>query len=571
MEKFVFFFGQNRVVFLYLQPMCPGRSSKRTKFIFVTGGVLSSLGKGLAAASIGALLESRGLSVTFQKLDPYINVDPGTMNPFQHGEVFVTDDGAETDLDLGHYERYTSAVMAQKNNYTSGRIYYSVINRERRGEYLGGTVQVIPHVTDEIKRAIRQLENDVDVAIIEIGGTIGDIESLPFLEAIRQFRYDVGRENSVFIHVTLVPYIKTAGEVKTKPTQHSVKELRAIGIQPDFLLCRSEKPLNHELKAKIALFCNVDPEAVISACDVSNIYEVPLCFHEEGLDEKILERLNIWTGAPRLEAWQELVERIKHPTHKVVIGITGKYVDLTESYKSLHEALVHGGVANDAKVELRYVSAEEIEEKGAEELLAGCHGILVPGGFGNRGVAGKIKAITYAREQKIPFFGICLGMQLAVVEFARNIVGMADADSAEFSPHTGHPVIYLMKEWFDYRTNRVEVRDESSNMGGTLRLGAYPCHLKPDTFAHAAYGENTISERHRHRYEFNPEFRESLTEKGLIISGTSPDDTLVEIVELADHPWFLGCQFHPEFKSRPMAPHPLFKAFIKAALQYSKS
>jgi CTP synthase len=551
--------------------MSPGRTNKKTKFIFVTGGVLSSLGKGLAAAAIGALLESRGLSVTFQKLDPYINVDPGTMNPFQHGEVYVTDDGAETDLDLGHYERYTTANMAQKNNYTSGRIYYSVISKERRGEYLGGTVQVIPHVTDEIKRAIRQLENDVDVAIIEIGGTIGDIESLPFLEAIRQFRYDVGRENSIFIHVTLVPYIKTAGEFKTKPTQHSVKELRAIGIQPDFLLCRSEKPLSEDLKAKIALFCNVDTGAVISACDVTNIYEVPLCFHDEGLDEKILERLNIWTGAPRLEPWRELVEKIRHPKHKVIIGITGKYVELTESYKSLHEALVHGAVANDAKVELRYVSAEEIQEKGAESLLEGCHGILVPGGFGNRGVAGKIKAITCAREKRIPFFGICLGMQLAVVEFARNIAGMKDADSTEFNPHTTHPVIYLMKEWFDYRTNRVEVRDEGSAMGGTLRLGAYPCHLKSSTFAHAAYNQSNIFERHRHRYEFNPEFREILTEKGLIISGTSPDDTLVEIVELAGHPWFLGCQFHPEFKSRPMEPHPLFREFIKAALHFSGS
>jgi CTP synthase len=549
--------------------MCPNRSTKRTKFIFVTGGVLSSLGKGLAAASIGALLESRGLSVTFQKLDPYINVDPGTMNPFQHGEVFVTDDGAETDLDLGHYERYTTANMAQKNNYTSGRIYYSVISKERRGEYLGGTVQVIPHITDEIKGAIRQLENDVDVAIIEIGGTIGDIESLPFLEAIRQFRYDVGRENSIFIHVTLVPYIKTAGEFKTKPTQHSVKELRAIGIQPDFLLCRSEKPLNEDLKAKIALFCNVDTGAVISACDVTNIYEVPLCFNNEGLDEKILERLNIWTGAPRLEPWRELVDKIRNPKHRVTIAITGKYVELTESYKSLHEALVHGAVANDARVELRYVSAEEIQEKGAENLLDGCHGILVPGGFGNRGVAGKIKAITCARERKIPFFGICLGMQLAVVEFARHIAGMEDADSTEFNPQTTHPVIYLMKEWFDYRTNRVEVRNESSAMGGTLRLGAYPCQLRPATFAHMAYLQSNIFERHRHRYEFNPEFRDVLTDKGLVISGTSPDDTLVEIIELTDHPWFLGCQFHPEFKSRPMQPHPLFREFIKAALHFS--
>lgn len=544
--------------------------NKRTKFIFITGGVLSSLGKGLAAAAIGALLESRGLTVTFQKLDPYINVDPGTMNPFQHGEVYVTDDGAETDLDLGHYERYTTAVMGQKNNYTSGRIYHSVITKERRGEYLGGTVQVIPHVTDEIKTAIRQLDGDVDVAIIEIGGTIGDIESLPFLEAIRQFRNDVGRENSLFIHVTWVPFIKTAGEVKTKPTQHSVKELRAIGIQPDILLCRTANALSKELKAKISLFCNVDTDAVVTAMDVDNIYEVPICFHKEGLDAKILDLLNVWTGAPRLSPWNELIDKIKNPTHTVLIGIIGKYVELKESYKSLHEALVHGGVSNDARVELRYVNAEDLEENDPDQMLAGCHGILVPGGFGNRGVLGKMKAITYAREQKIPFFGICLGMQLSVVEFARNIAGMDDAHSTEFDQHTTHPVIYLMKEWFDYRLNAIQTRDELSDMGGTLRLGAYPCKLFKSTLAREAYGENQIEERHRHRYEFNPEFREQLVEKGLVISGASPDNNLVEIVELADHPWFLGCQFHPEFKSRPMAPHPLFRDFIKAALKFSK-
>ena len=547
--------------------MNSSKSSTRTKYIFVTGGVLSSLGKGLAAAAIGALLESRGLSVTFQKLDPYINVDPGTMNPFQHGEVFVTDDGAETDLDLGHYERYTNAVLGQRNNYTSGRIYYSVISKERRGEYLGGTVQVIPHITDEIKNAIKQFDGDVDVAIIEIGGTIGDIESLPFLEAIRQFRFDVGRENSLFIHVTLVPYIKTAGEVKTKPTQHSVKELRAIGIQPDILLCRTELPLGDDLKRKIALFCNVPPEAVITAQDVSSIYEVPLRFQDQGLDELVLRLLNIWTRAPRLDPWRDLLRRIKEPARKVTIGIIGKYVDLTESYKSLHEALVHGGVANDARVDLRYVSAEEIEEKGTA-LLEGCHGILVPGGFGNRGIQGKVMAVTYARENKVPFFGICLGMQMAVVEFARNIAGMADADSTEFSRATTHPVIYLMKEWFDYRTNKVQVRDELSEMGGTLRLGAYPCRLHAGTLAAMAYGAEEIEERHRHRYEFNPEFRDTLVEKGLIISGTSPDNNLVEIVELADHPWFLGCQFHPEFKSKPMKPHPLFREFIAAALKF---
>ncbi len=554
---------------LYWEPMKPVNNKHRTKFIFVTGGVLSSLGKGLAAASIGALLESRGLTVTFQKLDPYINVDPGTMNPFQHGEVYVTDDGAETDLDLGHYERYTHAVLAQRNNYTSGRIYYSVITKERRGEYLGGTVQVIPHITDEIKNAVIQLDGDVDVAIIEIGGTIGDIESLPFLEAIRQLRSDLGRENTLYIHVTLVPFIKTAGEVKTKPTQHSVKELRAIGIQPDILLCRTESKLSNDLKAKIALFCNVEADAVITARDVDNIYEVPLCFHDEGLDDKVLEKLNIWTGSPRLEHWQELVRKIKHPSRHVLIGIIGKYVELRESYKSLHEALVHGGVANDAHVELRYVSAEDIEEKGAEGLLSGCHGILVPGGFGSRGVKGKIQAVTYARENKIPYFGICLGMQLAVIEFSRNIAGLENANSTEFDQQTPYPVIYFIKEWYDYRTDEVQIRDESTDMGGTLRLGAYPCRLQKDTFAYKAYGVDDIEERHRHRYEFNNKYRKQLEDKGLVVSGTSPDDKLVEIIELADHPWFLGCQFHPEFKSRPMAPHPLFRDFIKAALDYS--
>ena len=550
--------------------MDSSKPTTRTKFIFITGGVLSSLGKGLAAASIGALLESRGLTVTFQKLDPYINFDPGTMNPFQHGEVFVTDDGAETDLDMGHYERYTNAVMAQINNYTSGRIYYSVISKERRGEYLGGTVQVIPHITDEIKNAILQLADTVDVAIIEIGGTIGDIEGLPFLEAIRQFRYDVGRNNSLFIHVTLVPYIKTAGEVKTKPTQHSVKELRAIGIQPDILLCRTQSVLTKSLKEKIALFTNVPTDAVITAKDVKSIYEVPVLFHKEGLDDKILELLNIWTGAPRMEPWENLVKRIKNPKHNVTIGIIGKYVDLTESYKSLHEALVHGGIANDTKVELLYVSADELEDSGSTDALDGCDGILVPGGFGKRGVEGKIMGVTHARTKKVPYFGICLGMQLAVVEFSRNIAGMKGAHSTEFDKKTKYPVIYLMKEWFDYRTKQIQVRDEASDMGGTLRLGSYPCNLVDATLAHTAYAQDEIQERHRHRYEFNPEHREELVANGLIISGTSPDNTLVEIIELADHPWFLGCQFHPEFKSKPMKPHPLFKDFIKAALHYSQ-
>lgn len=545
------------------------QQTTKTKFIFITGGVLSSLGKGLAAAAIGALLESRGLTITMQKLDPYINVDPGTMNPFQHGEVYVTDDGAETDLDLGHYERYTSAKLGQKHNYTSGRIYHSVITKERQGKYLGGTVQVIPHITDEIKRSIKQLDGDADIAIIEIGGTIGDIEGLPFLEAIRQFRLDVGRENSVFIHVTWVPFLKTAGEVKTKPTQHSVKELRAIGIQPDILLCRTEIQLSMELKSKISLFCNVPTDAVITAKDVESIYEVPLCFHKEGLDDKILQLLNVWTGAPRIEPWEELVYRIKNPSHRVLIGIIGKYVDLRESYKSLHEALVHGGVANDVQVELRYVNAEDLENKPAEELLSGCHGILVPGGFGRRGVDGKLRAVTYARENKVPFFGICLGMQLAVIEFART-VGMKDANSNEFTADTKHNVIYLMKEWFDHRTNQTQIRDETSEMGGTLRLGSYPCRLAAGTFAHQAYGEEEINERHRHRYEFNNTFRQELVEKGLVISGTSPDDSLVEIIELGDHPWFLGCQFHPEFQSRPMTPHPLFRDFIKSSLTFSR-
>ena len=540
--------------------------TKRTKFIFITGGVLSSLGKGLAAASLGALLESRGMKITFQKLDPYINVDPGTMNPFQHGEVYVTDDGAETDLDMGHYERYTDAVMAQINNYTSGRIYYSVIQKERRGEYLGGTVQVIPHVTDEIKNAVLQLDGTADIAIIEIGGTIGDIEGLPFVEAIRQLRGDLGREYTLFIHLTLVPYIKAAGEVKTKPTQHSVKELLASGIQPDILVCRTEQPLNKELKKKIALFCNVEPDSVITAIDVESIYEVPLHLHEEGLDDRVLEKLGIWTGAPYVKPWEELVARIKNPQHHVVIGVTGKYVELKESYKSLHEALVHGGIANNARVELRYISAEDLETGDPATLLAGCDGILVPGGFGSRGTEGKIRAITYARENKVPFFGICLGMQLSVVEFSRNIANMDRANSTELDPETPAPVIYLMKEWFDFRTKKKETRDENCNMGGTLRLGACPCVLKEGTLAHKAYRKDEISERHRHRYEFNNKFRDQLEQAGLVISGTSPDGDLVEIVELADHPWFLGCQFHPEFKSKPMKPHPLFREFIKAAL-----
>ncbi len=541
----------------------------RSKFIFITGGVLSSLGKGLAAASIGALMESRGLTVTFLKFDPYINVDPGTMNPFQHGEVYVTDDGAETDLDLGHYERYTHARMSNKNNYTTGRIYYSVILKERRGDYLGSTVQVIPHITDEIKSTITALADGVDVVITEVGGTVGDIESLPFLEAIRQFKGDVGRENVLYIHLTLVPYISTAGELKTKPTQHSVKELREIGIQPDILLCRTDRFLPREIKAKIALFCNVEQDAVITAKDVETIYEVPLVFHQEGLDEKIVEKLNMWTRAPDLSMWEELVRRLKNPKEEVTIAIVGKYVHLKDSYKSLNEALVHGGLMNDCRVNLLYVDSEQIEEKGVEAVIPKeVDGILVPGGFGSRGIEGKIEAIRYARERGIPFFGICLGMQLAVVEYARNVAGMSGAHSSEFDPNTPYPVIYLMKRWFDYRKGGVVLRDETSEKGGTMRLGAYPCHLKEGSFAHKAYGEEVIYERHRHRYEFNNRYREALEGKGLRVSGLSPDGELVEVVECPDHPWFLGCQFHPEFKSRIWDPHPLFRDFIRASLEY---
>ncbi len=540
---------------------------RQTKFIFITGGVLSSLGKGLAAASIGALMESRGLRVTLQKLDPYINVDPGTMNPFQHGEVFVTDDGAETDLDLGHYERFTHARLGKKNNFTSGSVYYSVIMKERRGEYLGGTVQVIPHITDEIKSCIRGSSDSLDIAIVEIGGTVGDIESLPFLEAIRQFRNDVGRENAMFVHVTLVPYLPTSGEVKTKPTQHSVKELRGIGIQPDILLCRTEKQLSAEIKAKIAHFCNVDKDGVITAKDVDCIYEVPLLFHAEGLDEKIVKLLNIWTRAPVLDDWEDLVRRMKNPLYSARIAIVGKYIDLKESYKSLNEALVHGAATHNVKLQLDYVDSEDVEKEGGEALLEDADGVLVPGGFGQRGVEGKIKAIRYARENKIPFLGICLGMQLATVEFARNVAGLDEAHSMEFDAHTPHPVIYLMREWFDYKNNTVIRRDENFEYGGTMRLGAYPCALEPESFAFSAYQLPEISERHRHRYEFNNKYREILAEHGLRFTGLSPDRNLVEVIELPDHPWFLGCQFHPEFKSRPMEPHPIFAAFAGKALE----
>jgi CTP synthase len=542
---------------------------KTAKFIFVTGGVLSSLGKGLASASIGALLESRGLTVTIQKLDPYINVDPGTMNPFQHGEVFVTDDGAETDLDLGHYERFTHARLGKNNNFTTGKIYDQVITKERRGDYLGGTVQVIPHITDEIKNSIRLASQDVDVAIIEIGGTIGDIESLPFLEAIRQFRTDAGKQNVLYIHLTLVPYIGTAGELKTKPTQHSVKELRSIGIQPDILLCRTDRYLSEDIKAKIALFCNVGTDAVITAKDVECIYEVPLIFHKEGLDNKIIELLNIWTRTPRLEDWEGLCEQIKHPEYAVTIAIVGKYVDLTESYKSLNEALSHGGLPNRCRVDLSFVDSETISPDTCSHALSQADGILVPGGFGSRGIEGKICAARYARENQIPYFGICLGMQIAVVEFARHVAELEGAHSSEIEPSTPYPVIYLMTEWYDEQTQTVQKRDAHSAKGGTMRLGAYPCRVAKDTLAFNAYGNANISERHRHRYEFNNEYAELLVNNGLVISGTSPSGDLVEIIELKEHPWFLGCQFHPEFKSRPMNPHPLFREFIRAALNHS--
>jgi CTP synthase len=544
--------------------------AKDTKYIFVTGGVLSSLGKGLASAAIGALLESRGLTVTIQKLDPYINVDPGTMNPFQHGEVFVTDDGTETDLDLGHYERFTHARMGKDNNFTTGKIYHSVITKERQGEYLGGTVQVIPHITDEIKNSIKLAADEVDVVIVEIGGTIGDIESLPFLEAIRQFRTDVGKENVLYIHLTLVPYIGTAGEVKTKPTQHSVKELRSIGIQPNILLCRTDRFLSKDIKAKIALFCNVSIEEVITAKDVDHIYEVPLIFHQEGLDVKIIELLNIWTRNPQLDNWEELIKKIKAPKHSVTIAVVGKYVDLTESYKSLNEALYHGGIANDSKVNLNFVDSEKLDSATCSQMLTDADGILVPGGFGGRGIEGKICAANFARVNKVPYFGICLGMQIAVIEFARHVAGLENANSSEFDQNTPHPVIYLMREWFDERSQTVQRRDDLSAKGATMRLGAYSCHIGTDSLAYQAYQKEEISERHRHRYEFNNDFLDRLKEAGMVISGTSPNGELVEIVEIGDHPWFLGCQFHPEFKSRPMEPHPLFRDFIGAALKNSQ-
>jgi CTP synthase len=540
--------------------MTTGKKAGQTKYIFVTGGVVSSLGKGLASASIGNLLESRGLTVTFLKLDPYINVDPGTMNPYQHGEVYVTDDGAETDLDLGHYERFTSVVMSQKNNSTAGKIYHSVITKERRGDYLGGTVQVVPHVTDEIKSAIRNVANGVDVVIVEIGGTVGDIESLPFLEAIRQFPFDVGRDNVLYIHVTLVPFIKTADELKTKPTQHSVNKLREIGIQPNILLCRTDRQLTVDIKKKIALFSNLEKEAVITAKDVDTIYEVPIVFHEEGLDERIIQQLHLNSQPPQLAQWKELVERIRHPKHKTRIALVGKYIELKESYKSLCEALTHGGLPHHCGVEVMWVDAEEIERKGAESFLKKGDGILIPGGFGNRGIEGKIEAIRYARESKTPFLGICLGMQCAVIEFGRNVAGLKEANSSEFDPKTPQPVIDLIPSQKDLDAK-----------GGTMRLGAYPCELKKDSLAYRAYQTDLVAERHRHRYEFNNRYLETFKQAGMTVSGLYPKEQLVEIIELPDHPWFLATQFHPEFRSRPTAPHPIFREFIKAALLNSQN
>ena len=527
-------------------------SSNKVKYIFVTGGVLSSLGKGIAAASIGSLLECSGLKITLLKLDPYINVDPGTMNPLQHGEVFVTDDGAETDLDLGHYERFTRAKMRRVNNVTAGRIYHNVIQKERRGEYLGSTVQVIPHITDEIKHHIREVGKGVDVVICEIGGTVGDIESLPFLEAIRQFRFDIKSKNILYVHLTLIPYIKTSGELKTKPTQHSVQKLREIGIQPDILLCRTEQKLAKNLKSKIALFCNVDVDSVITAMDVKNIYEVPLSLEDEGLSDMIVSKLGISVKKPNLAPWKQVVQTLNKPkSGEVNIAVVGKYIDLQDSYKSLTEALIHGGISNDVGVNIHWLDAGTLDSETNLSVLECYDGILVPGGFGERGIEGKIKAIQYARENRVPFFGICLGMHCAVIEFARSVVQLQRANSAEFAPNSPELIIDLLPD-----------QNAKGNKGGTMRLGEYPCQLRKNSNAFKAYGMREVYERHRHRYEFNNRYRIQLEEAGLKFSGLSPNGNLVEIIELEDHPWFLAGQFHPEFKSSPMEPHPLFKAFI---------
>ncbi len=527
------------------------------KYIFVTGGVVSSLGKGIAAASIGCLLESRGLKVCLQKFDPYLNVDPGTMSPFQHGEVFVTDDGAETDLDLGHYERFTHSPLSQANNLTSGRIYERIIARERRGDYLGKTVQVIPHVTDEIKANARKVADGADVVIVEIGGTVGDIESLPFLEAIRQLRHELGRHNAIFVHLTLVPWIAAAQELKTKPTQHSVKEIRAIGIQPDVLICRSERPLGDDLKAKIALFCDVDEEAVIAAPDVASVYEIPLVFAGQELDTKILSMLNLEAADRDLTRWTDMLDRMRNPVDTVDIALVGKYVEYEDSYKSLKEALLHGALAHRLKVQFHWIEAQDLVWPDCKEKMAAFDGILVPGGFGSRGIEGMLLSIRFAREERVPYFGICLGMQTMVIEFARNVCGLNGANSTEFDSAPQHRVIYKLRE--------LKGVDE---LGGTMRLGAYDCKLASNSQARVAYGEPLISERHRHRYEFNREYQKTLEENGLRITGESPDGSYVEICELPEHPWYLGCQFHPEFKSKPLEPHPLFKSFIAAAHSY---
>lgn len=532
-----------------------------TKYIFITGGVVSSLGKGITAASLGCLLKNRGLKVSIQKFDPYINVDPGTMSPYQHGEVFVTEDGAETDLDLGHYERFIDVNLTQNSSITTGKIYWSVITKERRGDYLGGTVQVIPHITNEIKSRIQRVakEGNFDVVISEIGGTVGDIEGLPFLEAIRQLKHDLGRDNVLYIHVTLVPYLGMAGELKTKPTQHSVKELRSIGIQPDIIVCRTEKPLTGDIKEKIALFCNVEPEAVVQNIDADTIYDVPLLLEKEGLDDLVVDMLRLDCGELDMSEWEQLVYKVRNPKHKVRIALVGKYVELHDAYLSVAEALCHGSIANEAKLDIKWVHSAHVTEENVEEYLKDADGILIPGGFGDRGIDGKISAIKYAREKGVPLLGICLGMQLSVVEFARNVLGLEDAHSSELNPRTAHPVIDLMPEQKDIE-----------DLGGTMRLGLYPCRIARGTKAFEAYGEEIIYERHRHRYEFNNEYREALSQNGLIISGLSPDERLVEMIELKDHPWFVGCQFHPEFKSRPNRPHPLFRDLIKAALNNKK-
>ncbi|MCK4278878.1 MAG: CTP synthase [Desulfurellaceae bacterium] len=539
--------------------------NSKTKFMFVMGGVVSSLGKGIASASTAYLLQSRGINLTMLKIDPYINVDPGTMNPYQHGEVYVLDDGAETDLDLGHYERYTNLTLTQKNNFTSGQIYQTVIMKERRGDYLGKTVQVVPHITDEIKRRIFDVAEGKDLIIVEIGGTIGDIEGQPFIEAIRQMRFDVGRENTLYVILTLIPYIRVSGELKTKPTQHSVKELQSLGIQPDIILCRAEKPLTNEMKGKISLFCNVEKEAVITAIDVKNVYEIPLKFHQEELESLVIKKLNLKCNSLSINEWEKMVYRIKHPKDTVNIAFVGKYTKLKESYKSLIEAFVHAGAKLNVHVNLNWVDAEQIDSSSTKNILSNMDGMLVPGGFGERGIEGKIKAIKYARESKVPFLGICLGMQGAVIEFARDVARLNNADSEEFHPEASCKIIHLAKKWI--KDEKIIERDEKSEKGGTMRLGAYPCQIKKGTKAYQAYNKELIYERHRHRYEFNNDYRKVLEEKGLIISGESPDGEFVEIAEIKNHPFFVGTQFHPEFKSRPLSPHPLILEFVKNAYE----